>query len=166
MDIFWEELTSGLPDARQLIHVIIRLVAAAILGAVIGIDRERAGKAAGFRTHILVTLGTCVFVLAGSSYGMSSDGLSRLIQGIITGIGFIGAGSILKLDEEQQVQGLTTSAGIWMTAAIGVAVGLGSLGLAILATILTVIVLSLAVPIENQLDKKPKSSAKEKETEI
>jgi putative Mg2+ transporter-C (MgtC) family protein len=166
MDIFWEELTSGLPDTRQLIHVIIRLVAAALLGAVIGIDRERAGKAAGLRTHILVTLGTTVFVLAGSGYGMSSDGLSRIIQGIVTGIGFIGAGSILKLNEEQQVQGLTTSAGIWMTAAIGVAVGLGSLGLAILATVLTVIVLSLAVPIENQLDKKPKSSVKEKETEI
>lgn len=153
MDIFWEELTAGLPDTRQLIHVIIRLIAAAILGAVIGIDRERAGKAAGLRTHILVTLGTCVFVLAGSGYGMSTDGLSRLIQGIITGIGFIGAGSILKLDEKRQVQGLTTSAGIWMTAAIGVAVGLGALGLAILATVLTFIVLSLAVPIENQIDQ-------------
>lgn len=163
MDIFWEELTAGLPDSRQLIHVIIRLVAAAILGAVIGIDRERAGKAAGFRTHILVTLGTCVFVLAGSGYGMSSDGLSRIIQGIVTGIGFIGAGSILKLNEEQQVQGLTTSAGIWMTAAIGVAVGLGSLGLAILATILTFIILSLAVPIENRLDKDQKPRAQETE---
>ncbi len=133
MDILWEELTSGLPDSRQLIHVIIRLVAAALLGAVIGIDREKAGKAAGLRTHILVTLGTTVFVLASSGSGMSSDGLSRVIQGIITGIGFIGAGTILKLNEERDVQGLTTSAGIWMTAAIGVAVGLGSLGLAILS---------------------------------
>ncbi len=95
MDIFWEELTFGLPDTRQLIHVIIRLVAAALLGAVIGINREKIGKAAGLRTHILVTLGTTVFVLAGSGYGMSSDGLSRVIQGIVTGIGFIGAGSIL-----------------------------------------------------------------------
>ena len=75
MDILWEELTSGLPDSRQLIHVIIRLVAAALLGAVIGIDREKAGKAAGLRTHILVTLGTTVFVLASSGSGMSSDGL-------------------------------------------------------------------------------------------
>jgi putative Mg2+ transporter-C (MgtC) family protein len=163
MDIFWEELTAGLPDTRQLIHVIIRLIAAALLGAVIGIDRERAGKAAGLRTHILVTLGTCVFVLAGSSYGMSSDGLSRVIQGIITGIGFIGAGSILKLNEERNVQGLTTSAGIWMTAAIGVAVGLGSLGLAILATILTFIILSLVVPIENQVNKGQKIKANDTE---
>jgi putative Mg2+ transporter-C (MgtC) family protein len=163
MDILWEELTSGLPDSRQLIHVIIRLVAAALLGAVIGIDREKAGKAAGLRTHILVTLGTTVFVLASSGSGMSSDGLSRVIQGIITGIGFIGAGTILKLNEERDVQGLTTSAGIWMTAAIGVAVGLGSLGLAILATILTLIIFSLAVPIENQIAKKQKIKAEDKE---
>ena len=61
MDIFWEELSSGLPDARQLVHVIIRLIAATLLGAMIGIQRERVGKPAGLRTHILVTLGTCVF---------------------------------------------------------------------------------------------------------
>jgi putative Mg2+ transporter-C (MgtC) family protein len=164
MDIFWEELTFGLPDTRQLIHVIIRLVAATLLGAVIGIDRERAGKAAGLRTHILVTLGTTVFVLACSGYGMSSDGLSRVIQGIVTGIGFIGAGSILKLNEERDVQGLTTSAGIWMTAAIGVAVGLGSLGIAILATILTFIILSLAVPIENRFIKGQENKAKNANT--
>ena len=64
MDILWEELSSGLPDARQLVHVIIRLIAATVLGAVVGFQRERAGKPAGLRTHILVTLGTAVFVLA------------------------------------------------------------------------------------------------------
>jgi putative Mg2+ transporter-C (MgtC) family protein len=142
MDIFWEELTHGLPDARQLIHVLIRLSAAALLGAIIGFQRERAGKPAGLRTHMLVTLGTCVFVLACAGYGMSSDGLSRVIQGIVTGIGFIGAGSILKLDKERDIQGLTTAASVWVTAAVGVAVGLGGLGLAILATFLTIIVLT------------------------
>jgi len=125
MEIFWQEVTSGLPDAQYLARVIIRLIAATLLGAIIGFERERAGKAAGLRTHILVALGTCVFVLACSGYGMSSEGLSRLIQGIVTGIGFLGAGSILKLNEERNIQGLTTAAGIWMTAAIGVAVGLG-----------------------------------------
>lgn len=154
MDIFWEELTAGLPDARQLIHVIIRLIAATLLGAAIGTQRERAGKPAGLRTHILVTLGTCVFVLAGSGYGMNSDGLSRVIQGVVTGIGFIGAGSILKLNEERDIKGLTTSAGVWMTAAIGVAVGLGALGLALLSTILTLIILALVGKIEFQIDKK------------
>lgn len=144
MDIFWEELTSGLPNARQLVHVIIRLAAATLLGAAVGIQRERAGKPAGLRTHILVTLGTAVFVLACSGVGMSLDGLSRVIQGIVTGIGFIGAGSILKLSQERDIQGLTTAAGVWMTAAIGVAVGLGSLGVAVLSTLFTLIILTLA----------------------
>jgi putative Mg2+ transporter-C (MgtC) family protein len=144
MDIFWEELTSGLPSVRQLVHVIIRLSAATLLGALVGFQRERAGKPAGLRTHILVTLGTAVFVLACSGVGMSLDGLSRVIQGIVTGLGFIGAGSILKLNEERDIQGLTTAAGVWMTAAIGVAVGLGSLGVALLSTLFTLVILALA----------------------
>ncbi|HEX8737873.1 MAG TPA: MgtC/SapB family protein [Pyrinomonadaceae bacterium] len=160
MDIFWEELTAGLPDARQLVHVVIRLIAATLLGAVIGFQRERVGKPAGLRTHILVTLGTCVFVLSGSGYGMSSDGLSRVIQGIVTGIGFIGAGSILKLNEERDIQGLTTAAGVWMAAAIGVAVGLGALGLAIISTILTLIILALAGRIEVQINKQDRTDDK------
>jgi putative Mg2+ transporter-C (MgtC) family protein len=157
MDIFWEELTHGLPDARQLIHVLIRLFAAALLGAIIGFQRERAGKPAGLRTHMLVTLGTCVFVLACAGYGMSSDGLSRVIQGIVTGIGFIGAGSILKLDKERDIQGLTTAASVWVTAAVGVAVGLGGLGLAILATFLTIIVLAAIGSFDKKQDEKVKS---------
>jgi putative Mg2+ transporter-C (MgtC) family protein len=143
MDIFWEELTSGLPNFRQLAHVIIRLVAALILGAAVGLQREKAGKPAGLRTHMLVTLGTTVFVLACSGSGMSSDGLSRVIQGIVTGIGFIGAGSILKLNDERDIKGLTTAASVWMTAAIGVAVGLGALGIALLSTLFTIIILAL-----------------------
>lgn len=143
MDILWQELSFGFGDLQQLLRVVIRLVSAVLLGAVIGFEREKAGKAAGVRTHILVTLGTCVFVLACSGYGMSSDGLSRVIQGITTGIGFIGAGAILKLDNERDIRGLTSSAGIWMTAAVGVAVGLGEIGLALMAAIITVIVLSL-----------------------
>jgi putative Mg2+ transporter-C (MgtC) family protein len=154
MDIIWEELTSGLIDARQLVHVLIRLTAATLLGAAIGIQRERAGKPAGLRTHILVTLGTAVFVLACSGVGMSSDALSRVIQGLVTGIGFIGAGSILKLSEQRDVQGLTTAAGVWMTAAIGVAVGLGSLGVALLSTIFTLVILSLAKRFERGADSK------------
>ena len=144
MDIIWEELTLGLPDLPQLIHVLTRLVAAALLGALVGYERERAGKAAGLRTHMLVALGTTVFVLTCSGVGMSLDGISRVIQGIATGIGFIGAGSILKLNTERDIQGLTTAAGVWMTAAIGIAVGLGSLGIAFLSTFFTLIVLLLS----------------------
>ena len=153
MDIIWEELTYGLPDTRQFIHVLIRLIASTFLGAVIGLQRERVGKPAGIKTHILATLGTTVFVLACAGYGMSSDGLSRVIQGIVTGIGFLGAGAILKLDEKRDIKGLTTAASIWISAAIGVAVGLGGLGLALLATILTLTVLAVLGRIELRVIK-------------
>ena len=144
MDIIWEELTAGLPDARQLTHVLIRLTAATILGAVVGYERERARKPAGLRTHMLVTAGTTVFILACSGAGMSVDGLSRVVQGLVTGIGFIGAGSILKVTDRGDVHGLTTAASVWMTAAIGVAVGLGALGVAMLSTVAAFIILSLS----------------------
>jgi putative Mg2+ transporter-C (MgtC) family protein len=154
MEIFWEELAYGLPDSRQFLRVTIRLIAATLLGAVVGLERERAGKPAGLRTHMLVSLGTAVFVLTGTSIGMSEEGVSRIIQGITTGIGFLGAGSILKISEERDIQGLTTAAGIWMTAAIGMAVGVGSLGVALLSTLLTLIVLGVAGTLENRFIKK------------
>jgi len=143
MDPLWHELTNGFPDRNRLIIVLVRVFAAVLLGAVVGIERERAGKPAGLRTHMLVSLGTAVVVIACQDTGMSLDGLSRVIQGMVTGIGFIGAGTILKLNEQREIQGLTTAAGLWMTAAIGVAVGLGVLGLAVIGTVVTVLVLFL-----------------------
>ena len=89
----------------------------------------------------------------GSGVGMDMDGLSRVIQGIVTGIGFVGAGTILKLTDQKEIQGLTTATGLWMTAAIGVAVGLGALGIAVIATVLTVIVLYLQ-NVEEALNKR------------
>lgn len=141
MEILWQELTAGLAGFGQLERVLLRIITAALLGAIVGFERERAGKPAGLRTHIIVCLGTAIVVLACSGSGMDMDGLSRVIQGIVTGIGFIGAGSILKLSEERDIQGLTTAAGLWMTAAIGIAVGLGTLGLALISTALTLIAL-------------------------
>jgi len=128
--------------------VVIRVIVATLLGAIIGLQREKAGKAAGLRTHMIVSLGTAVSVLACAAVGMGQDALSRVIQGIVTGIGFVGAGSILKLSEEREIKGLTTAAGLWLTAAIGVAVGLGALGVAFVGALLTVIVLSLVGVIE------------------
>jgi putative Mg2+ transporter-C (MgtC) family protein len=154
MDILWEELTHGLPDGRQFMHILIRLIASLIFGAVIGLQRERVGKPAGLKTHIIATLGTTVFVLACSAYGMSSDGLSRVIQGIVTGIGFLGAGAILKLDAQHDIKGLTTAASIWISSAIGVAVGLGVLGLALLATVLTLVILTFVKKFEVKFEKK------------
>lgn len=155
MEIIRDELTSGLPTATQLVHALIRLLAAVLLGGLIGWQRERAGKSAGLRTHILVSLGTTVFVLAAGSSGMSPDGVSRVIQGLTAGIGFLGAGAILKLSQSREIQGLTTAAGIWVTAAIGVTVGLGSLGLALLSAGLAWAVLAVAA----RLDKVPPSGA-------
>src|SRR4051795_3843802 len=103
MDTFWSEIFRGMSDSRQFETTIIRLIAAVLIGAMIGYERERAGKSAGLRTHVLVTLGTCLFIIAGSAGGMNADALSRIIQGIATGIGFIGAGSILKESREHHV---------------------------------------------------------------
>ena len=143
MDLFWEELMRGLPDRTHLAVVIIRLFAATLLGAVVGFQRERSRKPAGLRTHMLVSLGTAVVVSACAAVGMTSDGLSRVMQGVVTGIGFVGAGSILKLSHERKIKGLTTAAGLWITAAIGIACGIGTLGLALVATVFATIVLSL-----------------------
>lgn len=151
MDIIWAELTQGLLNTRELLHVLIRLTAAILLGAVVGVQREKAGKPAGLRTHMLVCLGTTVLIISCASVGMSSDSQARIIQGIVTGIGFLGAGSILKLNEDRDIQGLTTAAGVWMTAAIGVAVGLGSLGVALLSTLFTLIILSVLGRLERHV---------------
>ena len=153
METLWHELTAGMADRGHLAIVLIRTITAVLLGGIVGIQREKVGKPAGLRTHMLVCLGTAVVVLGCSGIGMDMDGLSRVIQGIVTGIGFIGAGTILKLTDQREIQGLTTAAGLWMTAAIGVAVGLGALGIAVIATVLMVIVLSLQ-GVEEALNKR------------
>jgi putative Mg2+ transporter-C (MgtC) family protein len=150
MELLWQELTAGMPDRRRVAIILIRVIAATLLGAVVGLQREKAGKPAGLRTHMVVSLGTAVVVLACSAVNMDLAGLSRVIQGIVTGIGFVGAGSILKLNEQREIQGLTTAAGLWMTAAIGIAVGLGALGIALIATALMVIVLALEGVIQSR----------------
>jgi putative Mg2+ transporter-C (MgtC) family protein len=150
METFLEEIFRGIPASKEFEQVIIRLLAAALVGAVIGLEREHDGKAAGLRTHVLVALGTCLFVLGATAYGMNNDALSRIIQGIATGIGFIGAGSILKVSDEHKIRGLTTSAGIWMTAAIGVCTGLGMIGVSIIASVLTLIALAVLRRFENK----------------
>src|SRR5215813_3554945 len=157
MDIILEELTAGLPDARQFTRIAIRLLVAMLLGGVVGIQREWTGKPAGLRTHMLVALGAALFVLAPVESGMTSADLSRVIQGLATGIGFIGGGAILKLSEEHKIRGLTSAAAIWMTAAMGVAVGLGRLWMAILGAILTWFILSVVGKIERQISGPPAS---------
>jgi putative Mg2+ transporter-C (MgtC) family protein len=152
MDLILDELAASIPDARQAIRVVIRLLAALIAGAVIGYQRERAGKAAGLRTHMLVSMGTAMFVLAAAESGMQQDALSRVVQGLATGIGFLGAGAILKVESERVIRGLTTAAGIWMTAALGVAIGLGLLGTAAVGVLFAWIVLAILIRLEKSID--------------
>jgi putative Mg2+ transporter-C (MgtC) family protein len=155
IEIIFEELMAGLPDREQLTRAIVRLTMAMLMGTVIGAQREHTGKAAGLRTHMLVAMGAALCVVAPVEFGLNPDGLSRVIQGLLTGIGFIGAGAILKGQDEREIQGLTTAAGIWMTAAIGVAVGLGRLGLALVSMVFTWITLSTISRVERRIIEKP-----------
>ena len=158
MNVVWEELAAGFPETEAMVRIAVRLIVAMVFGAVIGIQRERAGKPAGLRTHMLVALGAAVFVIASGEFGMNPDSISRVIQGLVTGIGFLGAGAILKLYDKRAVEGLTTAAGIWMTAALGVAVGLGRFGLALVATLLAWMTLSLVRQMEHILNRGARKS--------
>jgi putative Mg2+ transporter-C (MgtC) family protein len=148
MDILREELLASIPDAEQTIRIVLRLVAASIFAAVVGYERERTGKAAGLRTHMLVGLGSAIFVIAPLQSGMDIADVSRVVQGVASGIGFIGAGAILKLTSEREIRGLTTAAGIWMTAAVGVAAGMGRLGLAAIGVALAWTILAVLARLE------------------
>jgi putative Mg2+ transporter-C (MgtC) family protein len=145
-DIFFD-----LAQTDHLGRVFVRLLVAMILGGLVGLERQQEGKAAGSRTHMLVAMGAALFVIIPLESLTSEhlppsqqlDRLSRVIQGVVTGIGFLGAGTILKLGEQREIKGLTTAASIWLTAAIGVAVGTGWLWPAVLGTLLALLVLAV-----------------------
>jgi putative Mg2+ transporter-C (MgtC) family protein len=129
----------------------LQLAAATVAGAVIGLNRDLRGKPAGVRTHALVGLGSAIATLVASSAFVNTPdpaAASRVIQGIITGIGFLGAGVILHPDGGRSVRGLTTAASIWVVAALGVACGTAQWPAAIVGTALTLIVLLLGGPFE------------------
>jgi putative Mg2+ transporter-C (MgtC) family protein len=137
-------------DIEQLTRVVLRLGLAALLGGLLGWQREVHGKAAGIRTHMLVSMGAALIVMVAQQAGGNAADLSRVLQGLIAGVGFLGAGTILKTDRNgedvDQVKGLTTAAGIWLTAAIGAGAGIGKEVTAVLSTALAFGVLSL-VPL-------------------
>ena len=152
MDILWEELTGGLTPDHRLLRVSFRLLAAIVLGGSMGLQRMNASKPSGLRTHILVCLGTTVILLSSSGAAISLEGASRIVQGIVTGIGFIGAGSILKLSQDHMVHGLLVSARIWTTAAVGIAIGLGQVGIALITSILIVLILGLVAALGRRFE--------------
>src|SRR5207237_9345507 len=151
MDVLWEELSGGLHEVGPLVRVLVRLVAAAVLGGLLGVERQYEHKSAGMRTHMLVALGAALFTAAPLVGQVSADGVTRIIQGIAAGIGFIGGGTILKMTDQHEVRGLTTAANIWLAAAVGATAGAGWVVPAAVGTFLALIILFVLIRIENWL---------------
>jgi len=149
---------SDLPDVASVTKITVRLILAALLGGILGFEREQKGKAAGLRTHMLVAMGAALFILIPEQAGSSHADLSRVLQGIVAGIGFLGAGAIIKGHVEEDIKGLTTAAGIWLTAAIGVAAGMGRETTAVLSTILAVIILGAGSRFSRYISSRQKAN--------
>ncbi len=134
------------------IEVYLKLLLATILGGIVGIEREFAHKPAGLRTHMLVALASCMFMVLSTQFTQSYADSSRIAAGVVSGIGFIGAGTIIAGGRKRVVIGITTAASIWVTAAIGMAVGFGLYPEAIFTTILATLILwsRKALPIEKE----------------
>ena len=150
MDMSWE--------------LILRIFVAAVLGGIIGLEREYRAKEAGFRTHFLVALGSALFMVV-SAYGFEDVGampghrldVSRVAAQVVSGIGFIGAGTIIFHKSENVVRGLTTAAGVWVVAAIGLACGGGLYKLAVAATVLVLAGLEAFNYFLHKFDRKRKN---------
>jgi putative Mg2+ transporter-C (MgtC) family protein len=138
--------------------VLLRLAAAVGVGALIGLDRELRRKPAGLRTLALVALGSAVFIIEtiDTTRGVYTDATSRVIQGIVTGVGFLGAGSIMRSADEESVRGLTTAASIWLAAAAGIACGLANWPLVLVGGALGVLVLVIT-PVERVIHNRRKT---------
>lgn len=172
MDSWWQRTAqtvalefSDFGDVEQATSLLVRLTVAAVLGGLLGIEREQKGKAAGIRTHMMVAMGSALFVVVSEQAGILAADMSRVMQGLIAGIGFLGAGTILKAQDEEKVKGLTTAAGIWMTAAIGMAAGLGLEVTAVLSTLLALAILSLMPLLVGLIDKPAKDELATKDNE-
>ena len=141
---------SDITNPEDLTRVIARVLLASVLAGLVGYERERRGSSAGLRTHMMVALGVSLLVVASQQSGMDHESVSRVIQGVFAGIGFLGAGAIIKQDDRDQVRGLTTAASIWATAGIATAAGLGREGTAIIATLFALAILSLLLRLERR----------------
>lgn len=149
---------SDIPDAAQITRITLRLLIAAALGGLLGYEREQKGKAAGLRTHMLVALGAALFVLIPQQAGASIADLTRVLQGLVAGVGFLGAGAIIMGNRKEEAKGMTTAAGIWLTAAIGVAAGMGREATAVLSTALALMILYLIPKVEQLFESRGRKS--------
>jgi putative Mg2+ transporter-C (MgtC) family protein len=137
------------------LEIALRLLVALACGAVIGLNREFHRKPAGFRTFGLVSIGSAVVVLVMElEPGTGADAVSRVIQGVLTGIGFLGAGVIFRRDSPNKVAGLTTAAAVWLTAGLGMAAGAGQYAIALSGMVLGILLLLLGGPFEQMLTRR------------
>jgi putative Mg2+ transporter-C (MgtC) family protein len=137
------------------LNIIFRLCLALLVGAIIGIEREIRHKPAGLRTHILVTLGSALFTLISLTTGTDetgADAFSRVVQGITAGVGFLGAGEIIRQSSHEsvrtEIRGLTSAAAIWVSAALGIAAGCGLWQLGLIGASLSLFVLTVLKKFE------------------
>jgi putative Mg2+ transporter-C (MgtC) family protein len=138
--------------------LVVRVLIAAAAGAMVGLDRELHRKPAGLRTHILVSVGACLFAMIPMLLDGTSDSVSRVIQGVAAGIGFLGAGEILRTpatgSSQARVRGLTSAAAIWVSAGLGIAAGCGLWRLTVIGSVATLLALTLAGRIVRPLARR------------
>jgi len=169
MEQFWQTLVDDAPHASQVLIDTFRLCLAALVGALPGWQRERVQVAAGMRTHMLVSLGSAIFVMTALDAGASVADTTRVVQGVATGIGFVGAGAILKSTQNQEIRGLTTASSVWLTAGLGTAVGIGRIWIPLFGSLLALVILALLrrfeghrAPTEQQPDTVLESNERDK----
>jgi putative Mg2+ transporter-C (MgtC) family protein len=141
------------------IDLVLRLLLAAGLGAVLGVERELKHKAAGLRTNILIAVGSALFTMLSIRIGSHATGgasLDRIAAQVVTGIGFLGAGAIMR--SGRSVHGMTTAATIWVNAAVGMSAGAGEFAMASVTTAITIVVLVVLVPIEAYFERRRTTS--------
>ncbi|MCG7394015.1 MgtC/SapB family protein [Microvirga sp. ACRRW] len=141
-------------DHADQVEIALRLVVAALAGMAVGLNRDIHNKPIGMRTLGLVALGSATVILSGSVYEglhFGQDAVSRVVQGIMTGLGFLGAGAIIKGRNGNEVHGLTTAATVWIAASLGVTAALGAWFITIAGTVMTLVVLTVGKPIEDML---------------
>jgi len=134
------------------LELMLRLLLAAGLGAAIGVERELRQKPAGLRTNILIALGSALFVAVSIAFGHAGGTPDRIAAQVVTGIGFLGGGAILR--SGTSVHGMTTAATIWVNAAVGMAAGAGLYVIAIAATVIALVVLAVLPPLESYFERR------------
>ncbi|MBD3885070.1 MgtC/SapB family protein [Phormidium tenue FACHB-886] len=143
-------------DPSDWFIILARVSLAIFTGGLVGLERQLEHKPAGLRTHMLVSLGAAMFVMTGLQLGAGTDNVGRVMQGIVAGIGFLGAGEIFAKSRtnphEVKIQGLTSAAAIWVSASLGVASGVGLWQIALTGAIATVFILQVVKLVEKPLN--------------